>query len=389
MEHFELINITDRKTIEWTREQNSVQWKGILSVSDYILRDHVLGQTEMYCNPPCYVLINKDTKEKVCALEIAVRDGLRFDNIDGHVTKRKINTGCIGSVFTYPQYRRKGYAKIMIDKIIELGKTQLIKDGYISLYSEIGEYYQKSGFKSFHVPLLTRPITNKTPYIFQSHQETYLIDDIEVSLVKFRDFETLVEFYKNHNYQQIESNCGKDGKSRVTIDVNQHIFNWFHIRAKLISYKTFYNNKDIQYDNINDIIEKFQDIEPIYFGMKFKHNGKLFGYVSWTFEWSIKDKQYHIKLYILHLFTLPEYESYKEKIIGIIDDYLCFVNTTAKFGTFTVISAWASDITNQQFKGIEIVNDSLSAMIMMDDNDQQKLVNGDLIWENNNRIPWF
>ena len=62
------------------------------------------------------------------------------------VEQEDILSGCIGGVYTYPQHRGNGYARIMVDKLVVEAKELVGPLGFVFLYSEIGEYYFKMDF---------------------------------------------------------------------------------------------------------------------------------------------------------------------------------------------------------------------------------------------------
>lgn len=372
---FTLLELQDQDKIDFTRLHCSQAWKGILSTKDYILREYVLSNSEMGRPYAVFMLIN-GADERLCSCEVVFREGHRIDK------KGKISAkvASIGAVFTYTEHRRKGYAKIMLDKVVE--KLQQMKIDFSILHSEVGEYYSNFDYVSFHVPVFQKQLGDK-PQTFQDFRDEYKYNKDSLRLVGYHEFKPLIELYNKHTFKRIENQ--EDNKTRVTIDINEHIIDWFHLRAKYVHYQTFNEEKpEIDFSDPKHTVEVFKHLQPEKFGMVLEVDNQIVGYVIWTYDWV----ESHNYVTILNLFTIPGHEDKKGKLLGYLEDYLALINSQTSH-KFTQLKVWGSEVSNDVFKGEEIVNSSLSAIRMFDPEDQKKLKNGELLWENNSKLSWY
>lgn len=368
-DQLQLIHVTDRDLIDFTRFHNSGTWKGFLSVEDFILREYVLNKSPHCDNIMIFLLLHGN--DKVCSCELLIRDGIKFER-NKEIT---VSTGCISAVYTYQEFRSKGYAKIMIDRVIE--QCKILLDGFVFLYSEIGEYYTRLGFKSFHVPMLTREVSGDAVH-FKGDNDI-VIDGNCLQFVRFHQFKELIDLYKKYNYHEIRQKVAKDGKTRISIDVHERIFDWFHLRAKFLTYKATKLKVPIDFTDHDDTVAKFNHLDPKNFGLKISVNGNVKAYIIWTYDFKADATQY---LTVLNLFAVPGYESYKLKLLRYTEDYM-------KLLGISTLKIWSSDIDNKEFNGKVSTNPSLGAIRMITEEDDKRLESGEIIWENNNKIPWF
>ena len=204
----------------------------------------------------------KNPEDKLCSVELLIRQSWKFtwDKETEKVVKKDILSGCIGGVFTYADHRGKGLAKIMIDKIVELSKSQYVgPDGFTFLYSEVGEYYTRNGFRSFAVPLLNFPLSQTG----DDYDAIVQQDEDVVELIKYHDFEKVMEDYNKEFETEMISKTKMDRKTRVSINPSLDFIDWFHMRAKFISHKLFNRQMDIDSSlPYEELIKKFQAIDP-------------------------------------------------------------------------------------------------------------------------------
>lgn len=409
---YSLTLIEDAETINFTRYQNSLAWKGALTNEEYVMREWTLGKSKIASGDDNRLYVfgfhrSDDPKTLFCSVELLVRQAWSFTKDGDEVVKHNISSGCIGGVFTYPEYRGKGYARIMIDKLVELAKTQYIGSlGFLFLYSEIGEYYAKNGFKSFEVLLTHVPLTIDTK---DNGYEAYISGlGLKVEPIKYHHFEPLYEVFNKYQSQKITSLVSQDSKDRISINPNSHFVDWFHLRSKYISHHNFHKCEP-KIDDLNESYEliksKFDTIQPEVFGLKLvDDDGTMIGFVVWTYEWSFNSKLNQPENYItiINLFVDDsKYELFKyEKIL--INLCKKFVEQKHLFkdvkqNDLLKISLWQSEVTPElisylidEFKATNNhENGSRSAILMMDDAEDKKLKNGDIVWEINSKLPWF
>ncbi|CAH6720322.1 hypothetical protein CLIB1444_03S09340 [[Candida] jaroonii] len=376
---FTLLELQDQDKIDYTRSHCSQTWKGILSSKDFILREYVLSNSEMGRPYAAFMLINV-ANERLCSCEVVFREGHRIENGNGKTSTTAAKVASVGAVFTYTEHRRKGYAKIMLNKVIE--KLHDMNIDFSILHSEVGEYYSNFDYVSFHVPVLQKSVTHK-PQTLKDIRDEYKFNNETLKLVSYHEFKPLIDIYNKYTTERIESY--NDNKTRVTIDINEHIVDWFHLRSKYVHYQAFNEEKpDIDFSDPKHTVEVFKNLKPEKFGMTLEIDGQFVGYVIWTYDWV----ESHNYVTVLSLFTIPGYEDQKAKMITYLEDYLSLLNSqTAQ--KFTQLKVWGSEISNEMFKGEEIVNSSLSAIRMFNEEDQKKLISGELVWENNNKLSWY
>lgn len=402
-DNYRLVQITDKELVDFTRRQNSQAWKGVLSTQDYILREYVLGKCEM--TKDLLVFMLQDTtrpNERLCSMELVVRGSTRYYKNGDKVEQKPIKSGCIGGVYTYPDHRGQGLAKIMIDKLVEVAKSEiLLDDGYIFLYSEIGEYYSRSGFKSFGVDLLQMPIAFLTPNKHFPVIESEEFDHVNVPegvllTVQFDDFGPLLQEFKSLNEQDIIAKVAHDSKERVSLDISSHLIDWFHLRAKFISYKLkeYGNHSVAPIDFLNgsydEIIDKLRAIGPKVFGLKLTNSKGLVGYIVWTYDYKTINHGYATIINIHVNRDLIEVDEVlmKLKLIEYMKEYVKQLQSICHYDKIVV---WSCELPGVSLESLGTIldNPSRSAIQMDNESDQRKLLNGEIIWENNNKLPWF
>lgn len=402
-EDLELVELTDKELIDYTRKENSVAWKGVLSKDQYVLREYVLGKSEMTKVLHVYMLKDRNNSDtQISSVELLVRPGFIFEKKNDDVIKTEVKSGCIGGVFTYPNYRGKGYGRIMIDKLKDLAISEILgEDGFIHLYSEIGEFYAPHGFKSFDVPLINldiKPVGDNMNFDEPLTNER----NEEIKLIKYHQFEDLLKSYKLQAEEMIVLGVNCDGKPRVTIDINSHIIDWFHLRAKFISLHCFHNDHTIDFNsNYKEISTGLNDIDPHHFGLTLVKDNKLIGYIIWTYDWNNEaDDKYSCYATIINIFVDTNYDRgfYTKELINLLQKYLNHLNqnkTYRSLDNIKKIVLWTSEVDSSvndtllKSGGSIVENGSRSAILMNNQHYDDMLANGGLIWEVNNKLPWF
>ncbi|CAH2351466.1 uncharacterized protein CLIB1423_03S06942 [[Candida] railenensis] len=409
---YELVELNDRDLISFTRAQNSQSWRGQLTSEQYIERECVLGKSKIASSKVNRLLVfmlrdKADPTSRLCSIELLIRRSWSYKyNPDSKRVERKdILSGCIGGVYTYPENRGKGLARIMVDKLVEKAKTEYLgEDGFTFLYSEVGEYYSRNGFKSFEVPLLKFPLGTEI-----INDKFIGEDEYQFSELKFHQFEELLQFHNTQFDKEIVDKVTKDGKPRVTINPNQDFIDWFHLRSKFISSKLFYAGKSDINENLSDltideILAKFHKIEPDVFGFKISNQeGKLVGGIIWTYDWSLNKEtnQYENYATVLKIIVdnkLSNQDDIKKQLILKMKSYIESKTTPAAVSDFKQVIIWQSEVndtllnwlTGNEVKGVpDHPNSSMSAVLINDPSENEKLVSGELIWEGNDKLPWF
>lgn len=374
---FTLVDITnDKLLVDWTRHQNSFAWKGVLTSSQYVTRELVLGLCELTKDLRVFVLAaNSNLDEKLCAVELLVRDAYIYRNGNRQLVK----CGCIGGVYTYPDHRQKGYAKIMIDKLVENTKNGILKHGYIFLYSEVGDYYNRCGFTSMEVPVVVIDLQSVNNTVFDEEVVDVEVAEGRLTLIPFLGFSELMDLYKRENDRDIEKLSKKDLKIHVTHVPSHDSIDWFHVRAKYVYSQL--NGHEIDHESSN-IFKDLDGIGQKTFGFKLSTGDEPIGFVAFTYDYST-DKN-AIKIILIHVF-----EGYDQSLRFSLLDY---VKQFAKFyGGFDKLEVWGSEFDDVKLESIgEVIpNSSVSAIQMFNEEDQKRLDLGELVWDNNSKLPWF
>ncbi|EAZ63279.2 Lysine acetyltransferase (Lysine N(6)-acetyltransferase) (LAT) [Scheffersomyces stipitis CBS 6054] len=395
---YQLELLTDSELITFTRKQNSQSWKGRLSADDYVIRETVLGKSKMISHSTnkllVFMLKKRGDDTPLSSIELLIRDGWRFDYVDGKTTQRTVSTGCIGGVFTYPENRGKGYARIMVDKLVDIAvKEYLGPDGFVFLYSEVGEYYAKNGFKSFPVDLVNIPLQNVEAI------ETEV--SANVSPISYHQFAPYLMSHNKQVRRKIAAKVDDDHLSRVTLVPNSDIVDWFHLRSKYISYKMFHEKNDNERidfvkESYEQITKKFDSLQPNHFGLELKDDsGNLVGYIVWTYDWSNMEENYAT---VLNIYVADGYDREEKSLVllKLLRKHL-LTNSDNEGQTTTKIVIWESEVSTSVLNfltskwcsksGLE--NGSRSAILINDPSSQQKLLDGSLIWDYNDKLSWF
>lgn len=403
---FFLDEIQDTKTRDYTRERNAAAWKNLLSVEDYVTRENVLGLSKIACSDPnrlvVFALKSKfDPTRVLCSCEVLVRAAWRYVKTkDNKVQRVDVLSGCIGGVYTYEENRGRGLATIMIDKLVEMAKTSdfLGPHGFLFLYSEVGEFYARNGFKSFHVDLLNLPLSySGTKYVLKPG----------IELVKYNEFDGLFEVYNRHLDQQLAHEVSQDGVDRISINPSADYVDWYHLRAKFFGVKLFddkVSKYDFQNESLGSLTKKFESSEPVYFGIKSvcRDTGKLKGFVVWQYEYGFNQEENKFQNYatLIKSFVDEQVSSPDKTALELIEEmktYLEAEHGTPQMSNFHKIVIWESEISPAVKKvlvnrydcphGLE--NSSMSAILYNNKEDDEKLKLGKIIWENNTKLPWF
>lgn len=396
-QEYELVEATSRDLVEFTRLENGATWKGLLPIDHYVTREDVLEKcvNALPSESKLLVFVMRDQKTQtpVSSVELLVRKHWRFEFLDGKAVQSEIQSACIGGVFTYPDFRRQGLAKIMIDKLIEIAKKQYLSPhGYLYLYSEVGEYYSANGFKSVPVDLIQFDASKTFPS-FDEGESFELID--------YHGFEEVATIFADQTEQSLLEKVQSDHLTRVSIVPEPWIYDWFHIRAKFISYMLFHEKTlDEEFDfasaSYQDIVKMLKTITPKKFGIKLLDSDrKPIGFISWTIDWKSPTENYATVI-LLVVFRGHDTDLNSIKLLELLRHYLATAKEDNEQHTLH-INIWESEVSEAVKRhmahnwgaktGIE--NLSRSAILFGDKNEQEKFINHQIIWELNTKLSWF
>ncbi|CAI7648221.1 unnamed protein product [Penicillium glandicola] len=146
---------------------NSVAWKGPLDLETYIEREnHLLRQRLTRDALTCWILVDRnepeDNRTILSSCESYRKTALLAH--DGQV--EKVSTHGVGSVYSRPEFRGKGYAKRMLEELSikletwEMEKEPRRKSLFTVLFSDIGKkFYAQFGWRPFLSSHMSLPAT--------------------------------------------------------------------------------------------------------------------------------------------------------------------------------------------------------------------------------------
>lgn len=398
-----LEHVKDPALINYTRSQNAVAWKNSLSEPDYIARDHLLGRSRIASskrNRICvFVYREKASGNIVSTVELIIRESWRFSpSAHGDVSQKQILSGCIGAVFTYPEYRRRGIAKLMVDQLMKVAKTPeyVGEDGFTFLYSEVGDYYQQCGFESCEVPLMSLPVSPRSDTHFELPPNFHFI--------RFHEFDDLFRLYADFLSNKLSHLVSHDGIERISIKPTADIVDWFHLRAKFLSYKLLGDqgvSVDVWNDTYEELVAKLSNIEPKFFGIKVTEplSDKVLGFIVWTYdyEFSEKDQEFHNHATVLKIHVEDGNDQLAIALVESMKHYFSFKHSQPQLQNFHDISIWELELSETVKKHViathgaahGLENSSRSAILYNNEHDNEKLLRGSMLWEENTKLPWF
>lgn len=403
-DNYELIRVTDQALIDRTRHYNSEAWKGPLDAKEYIEREYVLGKSNMINSGDngiyVFTLVDRSRRDDfLCSLELLVRKSFKlvWSEETKSVIKHSVLSGCIGGVFTPQVNRGKGYARIMINKLVELSRLDYLgEDGFLTLYSEVGEYYSKSGFTSLPVPLLKMKVTDS--------QEDAL-ENVKIEPIMYHTFDELLDRYGMHLTHELEQKVAKDHKERVVVEPVLEIVDWFHLRSKFVASKLMDLTEQVKTDvPYQQLVDQLTPLKPNVFGLKLTSaGGDFIGFIAWTYDWKQtkdSDHKYAGTATVLKLFISPEYDQLKYSKYLFSQAVGYYVNNGSLDGEIGApveeVVVWDSEVDEHvkqwltdKYAPRVTDNGSISAIMLLNEHEQKLFEDGKLIWEENTKIPWF
>lgn len=393
MVKFELVE--DPEVIRFTHIENGLAWSSdVLTREEYADREHILGQSEVGQLHRCdehaarfesnakhlgiryFVLKDlslpetSSTSQIVASCETLNRVGWAI--VPGTSDVVSVLSVCIGGVFTLKDHRGRGYAKKMIDllndhydSLAESTEDPFLKYMVVFLYSEVGEYYAKMGYKSYHDPLYE-------VFALDALEKRYCDAVVatagspEIRTLGYDDYEDLVERQRQQfKKKMVQANDGS--KFIFTLEPTLSIYKWFEDRDIFLS-------------------KKFQDEKPERFGATLPDGS----HIVWHHSWIARS------LYILKVHVDPSQDGSEEDKFAVL---LKEAIKECRASTLQFLEFWQDEIPGEKFPKFHTTlrlvesghnlaksNGSLSAIRLSPACQREK---NECLWLNNTKFCWF
>ncbi|CAG7931183.1 unnamed protein product [Penicillium olsonii] len=136
---------------------NSGEWKGPLDLESYIAREnHLLTHRLTRDALTCWVLVDRREPEDSRTILSACESYRKPALLAHHGQVEKVSTHGVGSVFSRPEFRGKGYARRMMEELStkletwEMEEEKRGKSVFTVLFSDIGKkFYAQFGWRPF------------------------------------------------------------------------------------------------------------------------------------------------------------------------------------------------------------------------------------------------
>lgn len=377
---------------------NFVTWGEPLTLKQYQHRDAINYESSyMNLNRDDYFkdinggiyFILKDSKTNIIesACEILIRDSWIANN--GKLIDCK--SAVIGSVYTVEKFRGKGNASLMINEL-NLKMKQFLKNEFDTafLYSEVGEYYSKFGYKSFNKPVIEIDLSINNQFNLNNNFKYNPL---------FMDFNEISSDYFNRMKELVINQSILKKGNHFMLKPNIKIFEWFANRAR------------VNYWAIN------HPLVPAPYGIEQErsnnnNNNKVNEILNIITGFTIKDEQNRLNYIIFYpqfhsndCYILLMHSDRKENAIKLIK---LVINQCKKWG-MKKIYGWETDIGDYNNIGdqentnsflsflkdnginyhIKETNSSLSAIQFLNkdsNNDNNKIPT---YWDGNGKWCWF
>jgi GNAT superfamily N-acetyltransferase len=217
---------------------NSVNWGTALSVPDYLEREQFLTTVPLARDGGVthWILVDRTLPPNERPI-LASCESLRKPVLVSHsgVITEGITHG-IGSVFSQPKFRGKGYASRMLRELGPVLKNWQVDKSiccpFSILYSDIGKkYYAKFGwvpFPSTHIAF--PPASNSKPFTAKP--------------LAYPDLEELCALDETYIRRSLET--AKDEKVHIALIPNHDVMQWHHKREDFVSGKIFGKSPNIK-----------------------------------------------------------------------------------------------------------------------------------------------
>lgn len=274
----ELSVTQDYNDVIQCQENNYETWGHPLSMEQYKFRDYYNYQSKYLkfdrnldeeLNGVIYFVL-KDNEDDIIrsSCEVLIRDC--WYKIDNDI--RTVKCGVIGSVFTPKQFRGQGYATIMINQLMEMLKNKYLQseNDVVFLYSEVGEYYSKFGFKSYNVPVYEIKVDN-----FQNSDKSIINEKIR-PIYNFDESDSNIKEIMKSFEESILQGMEESGNNVFAVKPNVDIFQFFANRANI----DYLCNKHCNEVPTEEMVRKAQIVQ----GFQDCHNEANYVLVNYNFS---------------------------------------------------------------------------------------------------------
>lgn len=376
---YTLVRLREQDAIDQTRVHNAAAWKTPLSTQDYVAREALLGRCPMTRDLYVFALQRLALAEFVSLVEICLRPAVKYRKGPHGVEKRTVASAVIGAVYTYEPHRGAGLAAIMMDKLVAELPRHIGGDGLVFLYSEIGDYYARNGFHAVPVPLLSVPVARGSEPV-----------DAQMQLLKFGDFAPLMDTYRAHADRLWLSRVAVDGRTRVALEPSAHMVDWFHLRANFVQLRLFGSTglPDVRSEPYEALVAQLPN--DMCFGLRWELPSSV-AFIVWTIDFTSR-KTAKATVIKLHVDAAEDYEPRALALVENMRRYLaafapCCVEKIVLWELEAPLLCSHLVKKYRAERGLE--NGSRSAAMLMDAAEDAQFRRGDLVWEENTKLPWF
>lgn len=366
MSNLKLELVTDQEIIDYTTSQSSDTWKGRLSVEEYVQKQYHTTNSALASQDPkkftglfVFVFKNLDLPDTDKFSQIVssceTMNRMAYIVKDGEI--KELVAPCIGSVYCIPDHRKRGYTAKMIDALNRYWEERLPNESFMFLYSEIGEYYSRVGYKSFEVPVHKikfkdnfQPTESKEPNQF----------------LRYEQYGDLISKFGENLREDLLKQSQNETKVIYSASPYLSQFTWFHIRD-------IYDASKIRKDVENPMGNNF--------GAMLDEDN----YVIWNHEWNGHGLAF-VKLQVTSLENLKTLFQISAKECKEFQlEELYFWNTTIPEPFRAKFREYLQNLGESSTE-FDLENGSVSAIRPLDEKIRDDV---DYIWEQNEKWCWF
>lgn len=215
MPHF--AEAVTREDIVQTRKNNAEAWIGDFNIEQYLARDDMLANNHAANGLHFRTWKLEDEGKIVSACETLQRSAYR--KAKGEAGK-EVPEFVVASVFTPSVFRKRGYAGHLLTDVTKEHQ----KDGIVTLWSDVGNYYAKFGYKLGNCEQITAKISEN-----QQHSEAP-IDGVTL----LDNHQVVTEILPKHIKQvkeTVDNMVESDGKTRFAVIPHRGMYEQLAIRS--------------------------------------------------------------------------------------------------------------------------------------------------------------